>query len=1113
MSRSQRRLALVVLASLLAAGIAAPQATAREPEQEESAASSFAPERPCLDHAVERAGLGLSCRVDIGFKVFLRDGSAIYTHGGDPLTPELIEVAHHAAKAPFCVTSATEYRNIAIYTRPSDKADRYAEMAPKIRTMVHQANGHVHGEALNTGGPADLRFACASGVVTVLSAALATGSASDTFSSIISDLKALGHNDPKAKYWIWHDDLITCGCSGIGQLWGDSSRSVNNYNNGGSGQPMYAATFYESWTTMLHENGHNMGAVQNDAPDSNTLGHCNDGLDIMCYGEGGQPYDPNVCTGYSRFDCHYDTYFNLNPASGSYLDTHWNIGWAANRFLQFGNVKPVMTELSCAPATVEIGASTTCSFRATDSSVGLAYTLDWGDGTPTVRAPASGYLAAGTLATATRSWGAPATFTVTVTATDDATPALTSDPLTTTVRIAHFPVFTSAACAPGAIVESLAGRPLSVPVAATTSAAGKTIALSLVSGPAGATLGATPGNPATGTLAWPTTVAGTHLATVRATDNEGLSRDCTMQLVVRPIGGESLALAAWAGSAVPASGDVASPGARQRGPGATMARQSTVGQPATVFVDAVEEGASVGVAGSVATSRGHTQLGEARLAGGLVVVEGLAQNATLTFDATTSAYSVTTTPVIGRITVSGVPIALPVGPARTEIPLSDGSTLVLYERSVEATGTSAVYREDLVRFYGREAYGRAEAILGSVVLRAGSQADAAPTQARFVNDDDDAGSGRDAGAGANAVPVGPGVYDGRFVGNDTMEVYALTLAHGENVKFVVQSAPQAHAQGAGALPTLDTLSHVHLRLYDPTGALREQDLPIQGSPVRVELNADITGRWLAEIVRPDSGGRGLNYTFAVTVAPVPLRAQNDALTPNDARDTCGPGAPVVTSGEWVGVLRDSDRADVYTFQASIGQHIALAMKPGEDHDGFDAALELYDRNCTLIGLSDWTTSPLKGVPEAIAHIPATYTGAYHARIVRVNGVGNHYLTLAVVDPHPTATQNDALTGGDAPTTGIEAPPAFFQGRLHEGDTGDAYKLRFNLRQSATVVVAASALSSYDIALRTPNGIVVQPTTFVDGYAVWSLSSTLVGPYMLSIAARYGGGGYSVAYGP
>ena len=97
------------------------------------------------------------------------------------------------------------------------------------------------------------------------------------------------------------------------------------------------ASPYADPTTMLHEMGHNLGAVQGGAPHttgtvgSMVAGHCTDEWDVMCYADGGSdnaltyPCPQRSDTVTETFDCGGDDYFNPAPAAGSWLASHWNV--------------------------------------------------------------------------------------------------------------------------------------------------------------------------------------------------------------------------------------------------------------------------------------------------------------------------------------------------------------------------------------------------------------------------------------------------------------------------------------------------------------------------------------------------------------------------------------------------------------------------------------------------------------------------------------------------------------------------------------------------------------------------------------------------------------------
>src|SRR5207248_4842237 len=87
-----------------------------------------------------------------------------------------------------------------------------------------------------------------------------------------------------------------------------------------------------------HELGHNLGAVNDSAPNSSKAGHCLDEYDVMCYNDSGGLKTHVVCTDRAhdqRLDCNHDDYYNTNPSPGSYLTNHWNV--ADNQFLIHGD--------------------------------------------------------------------------------------------------------------------------------------------------------------------------------------------------------------------------------------------------------------------------------------------------------------------------------------------------------------------------------------------------------------------------------------------------------------------------------------------------------------------------------------------------------------------------------------------------------------------------------------------------------------------------------------------------------------------------------------------------------------------------------------------------------
>ena len=321
-------LVLLFAAAPFAAGLAVPSA----------------PAPACVDPA-DRPGVGPSCVVDGGYALTLPDGQVVLTHGPDP-APTLLAPAVPLAppRAPACVEPAIGQRHhLVIYARPADKPDRGDAFRDELRGMVATANGLLDLEAKARGAPGlDYRMACVDGEVRIDTVVLplasgGVGESSVDFYRVTAAIRALGYVDPFAKYWIWYDDQLGCACAGVAESAADQARIPRNGANGG---PTYAVTFGYTGDTgafvLMHENGHTMGAVSNMAPASSGAGHCNDGLDVMCYADGGprSTYSPSVCADRARFDCGQDTYFDARPSPTEYLGRRWNLAAPLNRFVQ-----------------------------------------------------------------------------------------------------------------------------------------------------------------------------------------------------------------------------------------------------------------------------------------------------------------------------------------------------------------------------------------------------------------------------------------------------------------------------------------------------------------------------------------------------------------------------------------------------------------------------------------------------------------------------------------------------------------------------------------------------------------------------------------------------------
>lgn len=310
---------LLLLAAALLGATAAPAAVS-------------APDAACVPRHVD--GLGPACpRGDGLWDVLLADGSRMPTHGPDPL------VHDHGTwmgpsdplRAPVC---ATDHYQHVLYGRSASQPDRLAQVKVQIVAAIHRMNHVLNEDAIESGGVnADYKVLCdADGAVRVDSFVVA-GTAVD-FSDVVNAAMRAGFNKPNVDYTIFFDRSHPSYC-GVGTLHGDSAPGPENRNNGGG----YGVTYAGCWDgrTVMHENGHNQGAVQDLAPGWDGDAHCIEQYDVMCYW---YAYNQYACLDRVRFDCGYDTYFDAEPEPGEWLSLRWNLGSRANRFLRFGDQSP-----------------------------------------------------------------------------------------------------------------------------------------------------------------------------------------------------------------------------------------------------------------------------------------------------------------------------------------------------------------------------------------------------------------------------------------------------------------------------------------------------------------------------------------------------------------------------------------------------------------------------------------------------------------------------------------------------------------------------------------------------------------------------------------------------
>lgn len=305
----------------------------------------------------------------------VKDGRLMYSHGPDPaggvagLTRQDAYVGV-TPDAPICASS-TERRTLVVYAHPRDVANNYAGSVDTIRNNVSLANGKLREQGFDrwrdsaweyTTWP-EMTAQCSGGVVEVgyvaLSASAAELTQADAFTKISTDVQQAygGISDTNLRRYLVYVDAPVSGYCGQGSVYNNDQLSTSNphYLYGG----LVAAAYQPCWQgpTALHEWLHNQGAVQLSAPHTSGNWHCWDGLDVMCYSDGGSQafrYTESICTASVEIDCGRDDYFDARRSYlvGSYLATHWNVGNATySRWLRKSSTKVCHTPKLCVSST------------------------------------------------------------------------------------------------------------------------------------------------------------------------------------------------------------------------------------------------------------------------------------------------------------------------------------------------------------------------------------------------------------------------------------------------------------------------------------------------------------------------------------------------------------------------------------------------------------------------------------------------------------------------------------------------------------------------------------------------------------------------------------------
>jgi hypothetical protein len=280
-------------------------------------------------------------------------GVTTCTHGGDEPVPDLVVPSgsrslapRSATPPPPCPGNGRGGRRIRILL--GYPADTAAPDAGAARPLIKEAIA-LADQNLDAQSPSELgqhyRLWCsmdrAVTITTVQLKAIGTDN-SYTFSDVANALGAKGYDDPAFVYVAFVANIDCCyPYGGQGSLAVDDQPDPAHNANNGPGPRYSMIRFglgYAAGSLALafqHETGHNLGAVQNSAPHASGGFHCYETFDTMCYDDGGSYFSrggslvnscPDVSpTGMYAFDCHGDDYYNVAPASSTYLSDHWNV--------------------------------------------------------------------------------------------------------------------------------------------------------------------------------------------------------------------------------------------------------------------------------------------------------------------------------------------------------------------------------------------------------------------------------------------------------------------------------------------------------------------------------------------------------------------------------------------------------------------------------------------------------------------------------------------------------------------------------------------------------------------------------------------------------------------
>lgn len=243
------------------------------------------------------------------------------THGADdrlPPRPQGLVAQLSPEVAWPCEGTGQDGRRVQMLYVHTGTGNLNANRA-NFEAITRRIEGTFLTSARKTGGERLVRFVtsptCALSILDVT----VSQSAISSFDQMISELAAQGLNRRDRIYHSWVEGDTFCG---IGTVYTDD-KPTNNLNEQ---YAQYSRSDRNCWNyAEAHEILHNLGGVQNTAPNATGGLHCRDESDQMCYADGapkGQMVQVCPIDQEDLLDCRNDDYFSTAPSG--YLASHWN---------------------------------------------------------------------------------------------------------------------------------------------------------------------------------------------------------------------------------------------------------------------------------------------------------------------------------------------------------------------------------------------------------------------------------------------------------------------------------------------------------------------------------------------------------------------------------------------------------------------------------------------------------------------------------------------------------------------------------------------------------------------------------------------------------------------